>query len=540
MSDHSELGASGSHRWMNCAGQINLSRGLERKGSVYADGGTAAHEILSRCLVNDVAPDLFLDTVLQTSEMDQPITVDDEMIEAVGVALEYVAAQLEAGAKLLGVEVKFDLSPLNPPGPMYGRADIVLQHPGTPPRRFQQDGKLMVVMPKPGLLEVIDFKYGVGVVVEVLENPQLMYYALGAVVATNEIPAKLKSTVIQPRAPHPDGIVRSYEYDYPELKAFKGALFGAAVATQDPDAPLTVGPWCQFCPALAVCPAQLERAQAVAEAEFDQVAVDIVADQDTNLPVPEALSLQRLQEVMVAAPVFESWLKAVASHLRDLTEAGEDTGYKLVPKRGRRMWRDEEQAERAANMQGLGDLAYARKLKSVTQMELALKKAGRAAMDKDLWSMVSSGTNLVPNSDPRPALPPSNLPPEADFEVVDLPGPELDSTLDHSVGYKVALAAASGDEEEVDGVIVVDVPIMDTEVTTEKYTIRAEDAVTLLDVPLTEEESNAPEIVPEMWMVEDGDNMFFVQASDEAEAREEARVHLGVTRLPNHTRLTPS
>ena len=43
--EHSELGASACARWSVCPGSVVPSRGIERKSSVYADEGTAAHEL---------------------------------------------------------------------------------------------------------------------------------------------------------------------------------------------------------------------------------------------------------------------------------------------------------------------------------------------------------------------------------------------------------------------------------------------------------------------------------------------------------------
>lgn len=539
MSDHSSLGASGSRRWMNCSGSINLSKkALPDPGSVYADAGIAAHAIMERCLTNGVRPELFLDTIIQVEDMRTPVTVDEEMCEAVSVVLDYVDSRVADGAILLGVEVKFDLSPLNPPGPMYGRADVVLRDPGTKPQRsIDHNGNIRVIMPKPGLLEVIDFKFGQGTIVEVEGNSQLMYYALGAVVATDEIPGKIRVTVIQPRAPHPDGIVRSWEFEYEELKAFKTVLFERAILTQDEDAPLTVGDWCRFCPALAICPAQHERAQLVAQAEFSQVAVDVEHEQETALPVPEHLSLEQLQEVMLGAPVFDAFFKAVTSHLRTLTEAGEDTGYKLVAKRGRRMWNDEAQVEYEAELAGLGDSAYApRKLKSVTQMEKTLKAEG-GELPEDLWSMVSNGTNLVPLDDPRDALPP---PPSArdDFEVVEL---EVVPD-DDPIPAVVAAELIEGLEAELPVVVVL------KDGTVEERVVTAEGVVVTEKYFSPVQKGNGDEIVVigdeivvDTWMIEAGeDNMFFVAADNEIEAREEARVYLGVSRLPNHTKVTPA
>ena len=47
---HAILGASSSHRWLACPGSIRLSAGMPNTGSVYAEEGTAAHELAEKCL----------------------------------------------------------------------------------------------------------------------------------------------------------------------------------------------------------------------------------------------------------------------------------------------------------------------------------------------------------------------------------------------------------------------------------------------------------------------------------------------------------
>ena len=52
---HSPLGASGSGRWMHCPGSIQLAKRLDIHGSksgFAAKEGTAAHEVLARCVEN--------------------------------------------------------------------------------------------------------------------------------------------------------------------------------------------------------------------------------------------------------------------------------------------------------------------------------------------------------------------------------------------------------------------------------------------------------------------------------------------------------
>jgi len=45
MAVHSEFGASSAYRWMACPGSVSMSRGVPNTSSVYAEEGTAAHEM---------------------------------------------------------------------------------------------------------------------------------------------------------------------------------------------------------------------------------------------------------------------------------------------------------------------------------------------------------------------------------------------------------------------------------------------------------------------------------------------------------------
>ena len=86
-------------------------------------------------------------------------------------------------------------------------------------------------------------------------------------------------------------------------------------------------------------------------------------------------------------------------------------------KRGRRVWRDEEEADRqlAKSKLAVGD-RYISKLVSPTQAEKALKRLRLRppAAWNDLVTMTDSGIALVPQADRRPAVP--GRPPALDFK----------------------------------------------------------------------------------------------------------------------------
>lgn len=381
---HSNLGASKAHRWMACPGSVNMERDIPDRSSEHAMEGTAAHFLGEEILQGAEYPlgELIPVSDREGGEVHFPVT--EEMLEAVQVYVDFVNEQTTEGTKRF-IEQEFDLDPLNPPAPMYGTSDCAIWNPET------------------RHLHVIDYKHGRGVVVEVEGNPQLMYYALGAVVALRVKPETITLSVVQPRAHHADGPVRSWTFGWDTLAAYKRELFAAAERTQAPDAPLVTGDHCRFCKAQAVCPAQKALAEDTAQAEFAVVQADPKA-----LPVPETLELDQLTRALEVAPTIEGWFRAIREHVQYLIEVGEEVpGWKLVEKRATRKWNDETAAAEWLEQQ-IGEEAYEDpKLRSPAQAEKQLKKlAGKEAakqMDQFVTKQ-SSGVTLAPDTDNRPAV----------------------------------------------------------------------------------------------------------------------------------------
>lgn len=374
---HSELGASIAARWMACPGSVNLSRGREPGDNIHAQMGRAAHALAEECLREGFDP------VEYIGETRDGITVDAAMAEAVEVFVTYCRSLLAPASspKHYWIEHQFNLAELNPPAPMYGTADFVAYDPESKQ------------------LEVVDYKNGSGVVVEALGNKQLRYYGLGAALSLGKGKQidTVRMTIIQPRAEHPDGPIRSETVSYFELLDFAGELLDAARKTLAPDAPLTPGSHCRFCPASAVCPAQRQMAQAVAQVAFEAMPVD-------QPPAPTTLPDDVFWDMYRKAHILEDWLRALhteATHRHERGQ-GEGTGFKLVATRPTRKWLDEEQTIAWLKEQGLFDEEiYTQKLKSPAQIE---KLVGKKSLPGDLWEKVSSGYTLVPDSDKRPAL----------------------------------------------------------------------------------------------------------------------------------------
>lgn len=315
---HSELGASVASRWMPCPGSIRLSRQVPKPPtSDFAQEGTRAHAVAELSLSKNVDPGFFLGMALEGGE------ITEEMADFVTIFTDH-CRELEtlAGKENTWVERRFNLGLLNPPAPMFGTADFVA---------YISDSHT---------LHVVDLKYGAGVVVEVKGNKQLRYYALGAALSldTAKYPIDVVTiTIVQPRAGHPDGVIRSETISYLELIEFGAELMADAKATMDPNAPLVAGAHCRFCPASGVCPAQRANAVAVAQAEFDVVPVVLP-------PPPATLTMEQLADYLPRLNILEDWIKSVRAHALAATERGEMPGYKLVAKRATRKWSDEDGA----------------------------------------------------------------------------------------------------------------------------------------------------------------------------------------------------
>lgn len=403
---HSELGGSKATRWRNCPGSVAMARDLPDTSSAYAREGSAAHILAERCLKSE-------SNAAEEIGSRIPVVVEErpdgdhlvEMIEVTEDMAEHVQLYVDYCRSLEGVpfvEVQFDLAPFNPPEPMFGTADFVSWDP------------------KKRVLEIVDLKYGEGIMVEVVDNDQVRMYALGSILEIRKRPEVIRTTIVQPRRwDHDDGRIRSADYTWDEIVAFKKELMADAQATQDPDAPLRVGRWCRFCPAKPVCPAQKEHAVALAQDEFDAFVED-----PELLDDPRHLSPKQIGDILQGATFVEDWIKSLREYAHYLVQHGTDVpGWKLVKGRsGRRRWTNERSESRADNYlrrKGYRNAdRYNRTLISPTQAEALLKKGGHdTEYLKRFYTKPEGRPKLAPADDPRPAVPRSA---EADFADIPL------------------------------------------------------------------------------------------------------------------------
>lgn len=341
MSAHSTLGASSAHRWCSCPGSVALIAKAPRPpDSPYAIEGSGAHALGERVLRNKPGPaaSWYIGRESEVENFPQGLKITEEMADHVQDYVDFVRNVWNAlpGSELL-VEHRFKLTHLHPK--FWGTCDAVVMQPF-------------------GELHVFDFKYGAGVEVDVEENEQLMFYALGALELGDF--AQVILHVYQPRAGGHSQWVTTPE----RLLEFGKWLRGKALETENPNAPIVPGEHCRFCPAQGICTAPYNRAVEVAKSDFANVTPE--------LPKPQMLTPEQIAKVMQHEKQIRNWLDAVKEYaLGTLNEGGKIDGLKLVRGRGRREWKNFEEATKTLRAL-LGDAAFESKILSVAKAEKLL------------------------------------------------------------------------------------------------------------------------------------------------------------------------
>lgn len=387
---HARLAPSSATRWVNCPGSIRISAGIESRSSIWADEGTAAHTLAEKCLADNVDADRFLEGCVDVKagkvyervpphleEGERVFAIDEEMAGAVQVYLDFVRSLIKKGDEF-EIEQRLDLSEVHPD--IFGTGDFLHYRPETRE------------------LTIVDYKHGKGIAVDPRENKQLMTYAVGAALRYhNRGIGDVELAVVQPRAEGDE--IKRWKTDVVTLLEWRFELEAAAKATEDPDAPLNAGDWCRFCPAIPDCPANRQKRAAVASAEFD-------AEENVTLPEPSAIAPERLTTILREAHLFKDWFRRVEEFAHaEAVEGRIPPGFKLVAKRATRKWRDEDEAREFLEVAlGLEENdIFAKKMKSPAQLEKLIGKNSKHDINSLIVSR-SSGTNLVPEEDKRPAV----------------------------------------------------------------------------------------------------------------------------------------
>lgn len=379
---HSRFAPSALKRILSCPRSVALAEAVRAPGrsSVYAAEGSVAHTIAEAWLRGNPDDKLVVGKIVAHDGHDVVVTKD--MHDHGRDYAKYVRGLMQPGDHLY-VENTVRLDTIvGEDANMYGHLDAAVWSPS---RR---------------LLIVIDYKYGRGIRVSALDNPQLKAYALGAMFTLGEIDPDevryLEAHVFQPRLPSSSQPDKMHVLDL--LDWGHGELAPVVAAIQKDgalSAPYVTGDHCRFCPALSQCPAIRDRAVKAAQKAFE----------DKPIP-PSALSDDELAAVLDEVDIVEAWFEAARAEGLRRAEAGRSiAGRKLVEAKGRRVWKDEEDVGVWAAVHGYTPNVFLTQpeLKTVPQMEKSIRREDQESFN-ELWTFKSNGNALVPASDKRPPV----------------------------------------------------------------------------------------------------------------------------------------
>lgn len=412
---HGRFSPSQSERFINCPGSRALiDRTPARGTSSYAEEGVIAHAILETALKNGV--DKVSEAIKLSEYKDHELCKNySDFHASIQDAIDhilYVVEDLDLlyGDAVLGVEAYVDTPSAKAPGETGGFVDCYV---------YSESGRI---------LHVMDYKHGVGVAKAAEGNSQVMQYAAGLLFEPSAriTPTdfdEVHVTIIQPRAFHKDGDIRTSVVSVEDVYNYLHVMDSAVEASLQPDAPLNPGiSWCQFCPARTACPAL---ANSTLSDVLGREVTNLRDVKQDTLPDVQGLDVERMAYILDMKPMLQLWLKAVEDHADELTRAGiQIPGYKRVLAQARRRYEGDRDELALKISQLIGchphDLYREPELLTITDMEKKVieafkdrvgrgrkKKAAEdaAKMFAFFTTKESSGnTTLVPLSDKRPAV----------------------------------------------------------------------------------------------------------------------------------------
>jgi hypothetical protein len=418
---HSPFGGSAASRFMACLGSVALSgQAPPGRPNPYAEEGTFAHAVAAEALETSArsttaAIGKMLGFIDHGESKTREITA--EISKAVGVYLEAVWDEydLDPNAEI-EVEQGFALDlDAAEPGEVFGTNDALVYSPA---RRK---------------LTIFDYKHGAGVVVDVEDNTQLKFYAIGAMQGHPEWDVReIELVIVQPRAFSAGGDgVKRWSLPMAEVIEFPYELNEAVKACKTPDAPLVAGDHCRWCPASTICTVR-EQAFVTAVRE-DFAGVDLIGIEPVALAIePASLDFDRMADLVAAYDRLGPWVASMRSAMDEhLLAGGTVKGWKVVEAVARRAWTkgDTEIAEYLELMYDVpGDEVVPRKLVTIADAKKLLKtyvgKGEYAEAERDMTLRFtikeSKGLTTAPESDRRAAISPV----AASFGDVQLGSPE--------------------------------------------------------------------------------------------------------------------
>jgi hypothetical protein len=354
------VGGSTAKRVISCPGSVALCAKMPPKpSSKYADEGTLLHNVMDLILTTNQTPESFAGMEYEGIKLTQEL-IDEKVYPALR-ALDDIDPKKEME---YATETRVGFGDFLPG--VFGSTDVL-----------GRIGRRAIIL---------DWKFGSGVAVDAESNPQLMFYAAAAM-RTPEAQwvfdgvDEIECIIVQPPS------VKRWVTTTKRIKQFEQELAMAVKISQMPDAPLNTGDHCRWCAAKPTCPKMTGLVDRSLHAQLD------------------VLNVEQIANYLKKADMLEQWIADVRGLAHQILDAGKPVpGFKLVAKRATRQWADDDQALVAMLNEGIPESELlTSKVISPAQAEKVLKKHGKQLPANQVVA-VSSGSTLVEESDPRPAV----------------------------------------------------------------------------------------------------------------------------------------
>jgi len=255
-------------------------------------------------------------------------------------------------------------------------------------------------------VHIIDLKFGKGVSVSAIDNPQLRLYALGALkkYRLKGVFTEARMTIIQPRLSRisSDFVAVTDLYDWAE-KVVKPQAELAHKGLGD----LKPGEHCKFCKLKGKCEALANQQLVAAQNEFDQVITE------DSILEPHNMTPEMLSRILDIGPKFVDWFKDVIAYATAtmINEGTKIPGYKVVRGRSQRIITNPDAVFEVLKTKGFAesDIVEPIKLLGITTLEKNIGKKLFNELAKDYIIKPLGKLTITEESDSRPAIEASEL-----------------------------------------------------------------------------------------------------------------------------------
>jgi hypothetical protein len=248
-------------------------------------------------------------------------------------------------------------------------------------------GDAVLLQPDTGVVHVIDLKYGKGVYVSAVGNPQLRLYGLGALRLADVLGGfdQVWMTIVQPRL----GNITTERLTVTELLAWRDEVVVPGVeATKAAVPTLNPGPvQCRWCPAAGMCQARAD--QMLARERFFEASV---------------LDDAALASIVGELADVRIWCDQIEAEALTRANRGHLPGWKVVRSGSRRSISDGAAAIAALVAAGYPlDAVQRVQVETLGRLERLVGKANLLTLLGDLIVKSEGTKSLAPEDDPRPA-----------------------------------------------------------------------------------------------------------------------------------------